>query len=104
MSARTDYTRLAEKIDYPALEKKLAQLREQAPPKKRKRAADVLAPMREQLVGLHANGWTYAQLTEELKNSGVPVAVGTLRDYLGNGHGAKSKTKRRAQRRGTGGG
>jgi hypothetical protein len=99
MRAQTDYTRLAEKIDYPALEKKLAQLRDQEPPKKHKRASDVLTPVRDKLVELRAKGWTCAQLVEELKSAGLPVGQGTLRRYLNGGQAAKSKSKRRAHRR-----
>jgi hypothetical protein len=100
MSDRTNYGTIAEKIDYTKLEKKLEQLREQEPPKKRKSAGDVLAPVRDKLTELHANGWTYAQLAEELNSAGLPVKVGTLREYLGNGgHGAKSKPKRRSRKR-----
>jgi hypothetical protein len=102
MKTHTDYTELADKLDGAKVEKRLEQLRTQEPPKKRKSAADVLAPYRDRLADLHANGWTYAQLAEELKNAGLPVAVGTLRDYLGNGgHGRKSKGSRRGGKRGS---
>ena len=100
MKTRTNYSELAEKIDYTKLDKKLEQLREQQPPKKRKSAADLLAPVRDKLTELHAKGWTYAQLAEELKAVGLMVPVGTLREYLGNGgHGAKSNAKRRGSKR-----
>jgi hypothetical protein len=100
MKTRTDYTQLAEKIDYTKLEKKLEQLREQQPPKKRKSAADLLAPLRDKLAELRAKGWTYAQLCAELNAVGLAVPVGTLRQYLGNGgHGAKSNAKRRGGKR-----
>lgn len=82
MSARTNYDQLADKIDYTKLEKKLEQLGEQAPPKKRKSVADLLAPVREKLLELHAKGWTYEQLAQELHESGLPVKVATLRNYL----------------------
>jgi hypothetical protein len=99
MSERTDYGTVAEKIDYTKLEKKLEGLREQEPPKKRKSAGDVLAPVRDKLAELHAAGWTYAQLAEELNGAGLPVKVGTLREYLGHGgHGAKPKAKRRGSK------
>ena len=102
MNEQTDYGTIAERIDYTKLEKKLEQLREQEPPKKRKSAGDVLAPVRDKLTELHAAGWTYAQLVEELKSAGLPVKVGTLREYLGNGgHGAKSKATRRNRKRRT---
>lgn len=100
MSTRTNYGEVADQIDYPKLEKKLDQLRDQAPPKKRKSAADLLAPVREKLRELHGKGWTYAQLAEELKSAGMPVAVGTLRDYLtGREHGRKSKAGKRGSKR-----
>ncbi len=51
MKERTDYTAAAERIDYAKLEKKLEQLQGEAPPKKRKSAGDVLAPVREKLLG-----------------------------------------------------
>ena len=102
MSDRTDYGQVAAKLNYPALEKKLEQLRDQPPPRKRKSAGDVLAPVRDKLAELHAAGWTYAQLAEELNGAGLPVKVGTLREYLGHGgHGAKPKPKRRGSKRRT---
>jgi hypothetical protein len=102
MNDRTNYGAVADKLDYPKLDKKLDQLREQEPPKKRKSAGDVLAPVRDKLTELHTAGWTYAQLVEELKSAGLPVKVGTLREYLGNGgHGAKSKATRRRHKRRT---
>ena len=82
MSTRTNYDQIAGKIDYAKLEKKLEQLREQEPPKKRKRAADLLAPVREKLLELRGNGWTYEQLAQELNEAGLPVKVATLRSYL----------------------
>jgi hypothetical protein len=103
MSTRTNYGEVADKIDYTKLDKKLEQLREQEPPKKRKSAGAVLAPVREKLLELHGKGWTYAQLAEELKSAGVPVAVGTLREYLtGREHGRKSKVRRRGSKHGAG--
>jgi len=100
MNDRTNYGAVAEKIDYTKLEKKLEQLREQEPPKKRKSVGDVLAPVRDKLAELHAAGWTYARLAEELNGAGLPVKVGTLREYLGNGgHGAKPNGKRRSRKR-----
>lgn len=102
MSDRTDYGTIAEKIDYTKLDKKLEQLREQEPPKKRKSAGDVLAPVRDKLTELHAAGWSYAQLAEELNGAGLPVKVGTLREYLNNGgHGAKSRATRQRRKRRT---
>jgi hypothetical protein len=102
MSERTDYAAVADKIDYTKLEKKLDGLREQEPPKKRKSVGDVLAPVRGKLAELHAAGWTYARLAEELNGAGLPVKVGTLREYLGQGgHGAKPNGKRRRGKRRT---
>ena len=102
MSERTDYSTIAERIDYTKLERKLEQLRDKPPPKKRKSVGDVLAPVREKLTELHAAGWTYAQLAEELNESGLPVKVGTLREYLGNGgHGAQRRATRQRRKRRT---
>jgi len=47
MRTPIDYTKLAATLDYAALEKKLTQLAERQPPRKRKTAADVLEPLRE---------------------------------------------------------
>ena len=44
MSERTNYSTIAERIDYTKLERKLEQLRYKPPPKKRKSVGDVLAP------------------------------------------------------------
>ena len=101
MSERTNYGAVAERLDYAKLERKLDQLQDRPPPKKRKRASDVLEPVREKLVTLHANGWSYEQLAAELNEAGLPVKVGTLRDYLGNGHGAKNRGPRKRRNRRT---
>lgn len=97
MNPRTDYHQLAEKVDYTKVERKLEQLREQDPPKKRKSAADLLDPVREKLLALHAQGWTYAQLAEALAESGLAVRAATLRGYLSR-HGRK-QTQRRSGRK-----
>lgn len=101
MSDRTDYAAMAEKIDYTKLEKKLEQLRQQEPPKKRKGIADVLGPIREKLIELHAAGWTYPRLVEELNSAGMAIKLGTLREYLGNGghNGKRRATRARRNRR-----
>ena len=64
MSTRTDYAQIATKLDYAALEKKMEQLSQRAPPKKRKTAADLLEPLREHLLTLHRKGWSSGQLVE----------------------------------------
>ena len=100
MSERANYGAMAEQIDYAKLERKLDQLWDRPPPKKRKSAGDVLEPMREKLLTLRGNGWSYAQLAAELAEAGLPVKVGTLREYLVNGgHGVKPKAKRRRSKR-----
>lgn len=105
MSTRTDYDQVAQRIDYPKLERKLDQLREKTPPKKRKTIADVLAPVREKLLELHAKGWTYEKLAQELADCEVTVKVATLRNYLsGRGLGGKKSARRRETKGGSGGG
>ena len=102
MNARTDYDQLAGKIDLTKLDKKLDQLREQEPPKRRKCVAGLLDPMRDKLLELHDKGWTYKQLAEELHDGGLPVKVTTLRNYLsGRAHKGK-KAKSRAGRKSSG--
>jgi len=44
MSTHIDYTQIAAKLDYAAVEKKLEQLAQREPPRKRKTAVDVLEP------------------------------------------------------------
>lgn len=83
MNTRIDYTELAAKLNYSVLDKKLEQLREVAPPKKRKQIADVLAPVAGKLRELRAKGWTYEQLARELTGAGLPVKASALRDHLG---------------------
>ncbi len=82
MSTRIDYGQVAEKLDYPTVEKKLKQLAERKPTRKRKTAADVLEPLREQLLALHRKGWSSSQLVDELKNSGVPVSPARFRECM----------------------
>jgi len=98
-----DYTQIAAKLDYAALEKKLDQLTQHEPPRKRKTAATVLEPLREQLLALHRKGWSSGQLAEELKAAGVPVSPARLREclsrWIAGGDGtAKSRTRRRPNR------
>lgn len=69
-------------MNYAALDKKLEQLREQQPPKKRKQIGDVLAPAEARLRELRGKGWTYEQLAKELNEFGLPVKPAALRDYL----------------------
>jgi hypothetical protein len=100
MSTRTDYTQIAAKLDYLTLGKKLEQLTQREPPRKRKTAADVLEPLRERLLALHRKGWRSGQLADELKAAGVPVSPARLRECLSRwragGTGAtKSRTRRR---------
>ena len=82
MSKRIDYEQIAAKLDYAALEKKLAQLAEREPPKNRKTAADLLEPLREKLLALHRKDWSSQQLAAELKNAGVPVSAARVREAL----------------------
>lgn len=99
MSTRTDYGQLAAKLDYVALDKKLTQLAEREPPKKRKTAADVLEPLREKLLALHLKGWSSGQLVEELKAAGVPVSPARFRECLSRWTGkGKRAAKSRANR------
>lgn len=98
MSNRIDYGQLAEKLDYPTVEKKLKQLAERKPTRKRKTAADVLEPLREQLLALHRKGWSSSQLVSELKASGVPVSPARFRECLSRwASNGKSRPSRRKE-------
>ena len=99
MSTPINYTKLAASLDYAALEKKLAQLGEGQPPKKRKNVGDVLEPLRERLLDLKQKGWSSGQLVEELKAAGVPVSPARLRDCLNRWADGGGKTVRRQARR-----
>ena len=99
MKTRIDYGQLAAKLDYSVIEKKLEQLGQKEPPKKRRTAADALEPLRERLLALHRKGWSSGQLVEELKAAGVPVSPARFRECLsrwtGNGRRtAKSRANR----------
>jgi hypothetical protein len=103
MNTRIDYTQIATKLDYAAVEKKLEQLTQRKPSKKRKTAADVLEPLRERLLALHRNGWSSGQLADELKAAGIPLSPARLRECLsrwtsGDNGAAKSRTRRRPKR------
>ena len=103
MSTRVDYGQIAAKLDYAALEKKLEQMNQREPPKKRKTAATVLEPLRERLLALYRNGWSSKELSDELKSAGVPVSPARLRECLsrwtaGGDGAAKSRTRRRPKR------
>ncbi len=99
MSKPTDYTKLAASLDYAAIDKKLTQLAERQPPKKRKNAADALEPLRGRLLELHRKGWSSGQLAEELKVAGVPVSPARLRDCLNRWAHGGSRPPRRSARR-----
>ena len=98
MSNRVDYEQVAAKLDYAALEKKLAQLAEVEPPKKRKTVADVLEPLRERLLALQRKGWSSAQLCEELKRVPIPISPARMRECLrrwtATGNGAAKRRVR----------
>ena len=96
MSTRTDYAQIATKLDYAALEKKMEQLSQRAPPRKRKTAADLLEPLREHLLTLHRKGWSSGQLAEELKTAGVPVSPARLRECRAAGRQAATVPPSRA--------
>lgn len=101
MSKRIDYAQIAAKLDYPALDKKLEQLTQQAPPRNRKTAVDLLEPLRERLLALHRKGWSSQQLVEELKAAGVPVSPARLREAFNHWtNGGKGAAKRRGNNRG----
>ncbi len=105
MSTRADYAQIATKLDYAALEKKMEQLSQRAPPRKRKTAADLLEPLREHLLTLHRKGWSSGQLAAELKTAGVPVSPSRLRECLSrwatSGDGAAKPHNRRRLKRAT---
>ena len=103
MRTATDYTKLAATLDYAALEKKLEQLTQRDPPRKRKTVADVLKPLRQRLLDLHSKGWSAGQLADELKAAGVTVSAARLRECLSGwmtgGDGAERlRTRRRSKR------
>ena len=100
MRTPIDYTKLAATLDYAALEKKLEQLTQRDPPRKRKTVADVLEPLRKRLLDLHSKGWGASQLAYELKSAGVMVSPARLRECLnywaaGGDRAARSRTRRR---------
>lgn len=83
MSTRTDYATLIEKTNYAELTKKLDEMAQQEPPKRRKSAADLIAPVAGKLRELHAKGWSFEQLAESMKTMGCPVKASVLREQLG---------------------
>ena len=100
MRTATDYTKLAATLDYAALEKKLEQLAQRDPPRKRKTVADVLEPLRERLLDLQGRGWKATELADELKTAGLSVSPTRLRECLnywaaGGDRAARSRTRRR---------
>ncbi len=106
MSRTIDYTKLAATLDYAALEKKLEQLTQRDPPRKRKTVADVLKPLRQRLLDLHSKGWSASQLADELKTAGVTVSAARLRECLsdwmtGGDRTVRSRTRLRPKRAAT---
>src|SRR5207249_9449168 len=103
MNTRIDYAQIAAKLDYTALDKKLSQLAEREPPKKRRTAEDLLEPLREKLLALYRKGWSSGQLAAELKTAGVQVSPARLREclsrWIGNGKKAGRQRVRRLKKR-----
>jgi hypothetical protein len=99
MNLRPDYSRIAAELNSAALNKKLEEMTQRVPTRKRPRLAEVLGPYTEKLLKLHGLGWTYRQLAEELRANGLPVSIGSLREHLStrarerkpNGHSAGRK-------------
>ena len=96
MPERIDYDQVATSVNYPALEKKLEELRKKEPPQRRKKAADVLAPVTDTLLDMHTKGWSYQQLVTELKTSGLPVTVSALRRHLTRAAKSRKAAKKSA--------
>ena len=82
MSTRTDYASIIAKTNYAELSKKLDELARQEPPKRRKSAADAIAPVADKLRELHAKGWSFEKLAESMKAMGCPVKASALREQL----------------------
>lgn len=99
MNTSTDYTKLAASLDYAALEKKLAQLSERQPPKRRKHIADVLEPLRERLLALSHSGWSSHEIAGELTAAGIPVSPARLRECLSRWAEGGDRTGTRRRRR-----
>ena len=86
MRTTTDYTKLAATLDYAALEKKLEQLTQRDPPRKRKTVADVLEPLRERLLDLHSKGWKARRTGRRVENcrrDGESRTVARVLELLG---------------------
>jgi len=82
MTAQINYDQLALKTDYASLNRKLESLKSLEVPKSRKRVADLLKPLLDNLRELRAKGWTYGQLASQLNAAGLPIKESTLREYL----------------------
>lgn len=101
MNLRPDYSRIAAELNGAALNRKLEEMTQRTPPRKRKRLADVLGPYTEKLRLLHGQGWTYRELAAELRTSGLPVSVGSLREHLaGKVRSGSPSARMPARRRG----
>lgn len=92
MSTRTDYAAIIAKTNYTELSKKLDEMAKQEPPKRRKSAADAIAPIADKLRELHAKGWSFEKLAESMKAMGCPIKASALREQLGK---TARKTKAR---------
>lgn len=88
MNLRADYSRIAVDLNRAALSQKQEEMTQRVPPRKRQRLADLLSSYTEKLSKLHAQGWTYRQLAQELATSGRSVSAryaSTLRGSPGSG-------------------
>lgn len=82
MTPKINYDQIASKTDYTSLNRKLESLKLVEAPKTRKRVADALKPLLDNLRELREKGWTYGQLASQLNAAGMPVKESTLREYL----------------------
>lgn len=82
MTPQINYDQIASKTDYTSLNRKLESLKLLEATKTRKRVADALKPLLENLRDLRAKGWTYGQLASQLNAAGMPIKESTLREYL----------------------
>ena len=91
MTTQSNYDQIAANLDYVKVTKTLEELTKLPPPKTQVTVADVLAPIIGRLRDLHPKGWTYDQLSKELKDAGLPINTSALRRHL------RTRGKRRSK-------
>jgi hypothetical protein len=93
MRTKVNFEEIEQRLDFEALSKNLDQLTASGGLKRRKSVHDLLDKMKPALLRARENRVSLEALTKYLVTSGIPISEPTLRLYLSEAKGGKSKKK-----------